>query len=216
MSTEEYRVNEQIRGVQRVRLIVTGADGANENVGLVTFREAMTIAQERGLDLVEVAPNADPPVCRVMDYSKFLYEQSKKQREARKAQKVIEVKEIRLQMKTNDYHLGFKLRDARRWLGEGMKVKVKLVFHGREITYADIARNQMNEIVKELSDVAIVEQYPTMEGRAMFMLFAPNANAEKAEKAERAEKVAKKSAEAAGAKQPAMPPTEGDSKPPKA
>jgi len=202
--------------VQRVRLIVTGADGANENVGLVTFREAMTIAQERGLDLVEVAPNADPPVCRVMDYSKFLYEQSKKQREARKAQKVIEVKEIRLQMKTNDYHLGFKLRDARRWLGEGMKVKVKLVFHGREITYADIARNQMNEIVKELSDVAIVEQYPTMEGRAMFMLFAPNANAEKAEKAERAEKVAKKSAEAAGAKQPAMPPTEGDSKPPKA
>ncbi len=202
--------------MQRVRLIVTGADGANENVGLVTFREAMTIAQERGLDLVEVAPNADPPVCRVMDYSKFLYEQSKKQREARKAQKVIEVKEIRLQMKTNDYHLGFKLRDARRWLGEGMKVKVKLVFHGREITYADIARNQMNEIVKELSDVAIVEQYPTMEGRAMFMLFAPNANAEKAEKAERAEKVAKKSAEAAGAKQPAMPPTEGDSKPPKA
>lgn len=105
ISSEEYRVNEQIRGVSRVRLVVQGESGKSENLGVKTFREALEIARERGLDLVEVAPNEDPPVCRVMDYSKFLYERSKKEREARKAQKTIEVKEIQLQLKINEFHL---------------------------------------------------------------------------------------------------------------
>lgn len=173
ISSEEYRVNEQIRGVSRVRLVVQGESGKSENLGVKTFREALEIARERGLDLVEVAPNEDPPVCRVMDYSKFLYERSKKEREARKAQKTIEVKEIQLQLKINEFHLGFKIKDARRWLSEGMKVRVRVKFIGREITYPELGRKMMDTVVEALQDVAQVEQPPTMEGRAMLMVLAP-------------------------------------------
>lgn len=148
-------------------------NGQSENIGVVSFREAVSIAQERGLDLVEVAPNAEPPVVRVMDYSKFLYERSKKEREARKAQKTIEVKEIQVQLKTNDYHLGFKVKDARRWLEEGMKVKVRLKFHGREITYPELARKIMDDIYQDLQDVAAIEQPATMDGKSMLMVLAP-------------------------------------------
>lgn len=159
--------------------MVQGEGGKSENVGVKTFREAMEIAQERGLDLVEVAPNEDPPVCRVMDYSKFLYERSKKEREARKAQKTIEVKEIQLQLKTNEYHLGFKVKDARRWLSEGMKVKVRVKFIGREITYPELGRKMMDTVIESLQDVAQIEQPPSMEGRAMLMVLAPLTTKEK-------------------------------------
>jgi len=179
ISAGEYRVNEQIRGISQVRLVAQGDNGATDNVGIVSLREAMNIAAERGLDLVEVAPNADPPVCRVMDFSKFLYERSKKEREARKAQKTIEVKEIQLQLKTTDYHLNFKINNARKWLGEGMKVKVRIQFHGREIDYRDIARTQMDGIIDKLQDIAIVEQPPKMDGKAMLMTLAPASNAPK-------------------------------------
>jgi translation initiation factor IF-3 len=108
-----------------------------------------------------------------MDYGKFLYEQTKKEREAKKAQKQIEVKEIRLRPKTDDHHVGFKVRDARRWLEQGMKVKVRVRFRGREITYPDIARQELQEVAQELSDVAVVEQLPDMEGRTMLMVLAP-------------------------------------------
>jgi translation initiation factor IF-3 len=154
-------------------VIVQTSPKDSENLGVITLREALNIAADRGLDLVEVSPNADPPVCRIMDYSKFLYERSKKEREARKSQKTIEVKEIQLQLKTNDYHLGFKVRDARRWLGDGMKVKVRIKMFGREIDYRDLAREQMDEIIKELSDVAVVEQGPVMDGKSMLMTLAP-------------------------------------------
>ena len=133
----------------------------------------MAVANERGLDLVEVSPNADPPVCRVMDFSKFLYERSKREREARKSQKTIEVKEIRIRPKTNIHHLSFKLRDARRWLGDGMKVKVRVRFRGREITHSELAREQLQEVAQLLSDVAVVEQMPNMDGRTMLMVLAP-------------------------------------------
>jgi len=139
----------------------------------VSLSEALAIARERELDLVEVSPAADPPVARVMDYGKFLYQQAKRDREARKAQKQIEVKEIRLRPKTTDHHKGFKTRDARRWLEEGMKVKVRIRFRGREITYPEIAREQLVEIAEELSDIAIVEQTPNLEGRTMLMILAP-------------------------------------------
>lgn len=148
-----------------------GADG--EHVGLVPIQEALRAARERELDLVEVSPTAEPPVCRIMDYGKFLYEQAKKEREAKKAQKQIEVKEIRLRPKTDDHHVGFKVRDARRWLVEGMKVKVRVRFRGREITYPEIARDSLLEVAQELSDVAVVEQEPNMEGRTMLMVLAP-------------------------------------------
>jgi len=108
-----------------------------------------------------------------MDYGKFLYQQAKRERESRKAQKQVEVKEIRLRPKTTEHHKSFKMRDARRWLEEGMKVKVRIRFRGREITYPEIAREQLAEIVEELSDVAVVEQKPNMEGRTMLMILAP-------------------------------------------
>jgi translation initiation factor IF-3 len=132
------------------------------------------MAQEAELDLVEVAPNADPPVCRVMNFGKFLYERTKKEREARKAQVKIEVKEIRLRPKTNEHHRGFKVRDARRWLEDGMKVKVRIRFRGREITYPEIALNDLKAIAEDLADVAIVEQIPSLEGQSMLMILAPS------------------------------------------
>jgi len=179
ISAGDYRINEQIRGVSEVRLVAQGPNGENENLGVVSLREALNIAAERNMDLVEVSPQADPPVCRVMDFSKFLYDRSKKEREARKSQKTIEVKEIRLRPKTNDHHLSFKVRDARKWLGDGMKVKVRIRFRGREIDYPQIAREQLNEIIQELQDVAVVEQNPTMDGRTMLMVLAPASEKEK-------------------------------------
>ena len=113
-------------------------------------------------------------MCRILDYGKFLYERSKKEKEARKAQKVIEVKEIQLRPKTTDHHAGFKVRDARRWLEAGMKVKVRIKFRGREITYPQIARQDLMDIAKELADVAVVEQMPDLEGRTMLMVLGPN------------------------------------------
>lgn len=168
ISTSNFRVNEEIK-VKEVRLI--GAEG--ENVGLVPIQKALEMAHEAELDLVEVAPGANPPVCRIMNYGKFLYERTKKEREARKAQTKIEIKEIRLRPKTNEHHRGFKTRDARRWLEEGMKVKVTIRFRGREITYPEIALEDLREIAEELADVASVEQKPNLEDRNMSMLLSP-------------------------------------------
>ena len=148
-----------------------GPDGVN--VGVVSLEKANEIANNADLDLVEVAPNADPPVCRVMDFGKFLYERTKKEREARKAQTKIEIKEIRLRPKTNEHHRGFKTRDARRWLENGMKVKVTIRFRGREISYPEIALEDLKEIAAELEDVGTVEQMPNMEGRVMTMMLGP-------------------------------------------
>jgi len=145
-----------------------------ENVGIVTIEEANRIARDAELDLVEVAPNSEPPVCRVMDFGKFIYERAKKEREARKAQTKIEVKEIRLRPKTNEHHRFLKVRDARRWLEAGMKVKVRIRFRGREITYPEIALEDLRLVAEELSDLAIVEQAPALEGRTMLMVLAPS------------------------------------------
>lgn len=161
-------MNNAIRA-REVRLITE----TGENIGVVSTREALQRAEEAGLDLVEVAPNADPPVCRIMDYGKFQYEQAKKERLARKQQKTVEIKEIRLRPKTTDHHLSFKIRDARRWLEDGMKVRVRIRFRGREITYPEIAREQLDQIADDLKDIAVVEQQPGMEGRTMLMVLAP-------------------------------------------
>jgi len=152
-----------------VRLI--GANG--DNVGVVATRDALRMAREAELDLVEVAPNSAPPVCRIMDFGKFLYEREKKEREARRAQTKIEVKEIRLRPKTTGHHRDFKVDDARRWLEHNMKVRVTIRFRGREITYPEIALEDLKEIAQSLSDVGTVEQAPNIEGRAMSMLLAP-------------------------------------------
>ena len=169
ISTTEFRVNELIR-VKEVRLI--GPEG--ENLGVVAIKDALKIAEDAELDLVEVAPNSEPPVCRVMDFGKFLYERTKKEREARKAQVKVEIKEIRLRPKTNEHHRSFKTKDARRWLEDGMKVKVTIRFRGREITYPELALEDLKEIAQELEDIAAVEQMPNMEGRVMTMMLAPS------------------------------------------
>jgi len=140
---------------------------------VVSVKEALDIARDAELDLVEVAPNSDPPVCRVLNYGKFLYEKSKKDREARKAQTKVEIKEIRLRPKTSEHHRGFKVRNARRWLTEGKKVRVRIRFRGREITYPEIALEDLKQIAEELSDVGTIEMMPDMEGRTMLMVLAP-------------------------------------------
>ena len=140
---------------------------------MVNTREALRMAREADLDLVEVAPNSSPPVCRIMDFGKFLYEREKKDREARKAQTKVEIKEIRLRPKTTDHHRDFKVDDARRWLEHNMKVRVTIRFRGREITYPEIALEDLREIAQELSDVGTVEQAPAIEGRAMSMMLVP-------------------------------------------
>lgn len=143
-------------------------------LGVKPTREALVMARERGLDLVEVSPNADPPVCRMMDYGKFLYEKSKRERKARKAQKTVEVKEIRLRPKTGEHDVEFKVRDAERFLKQGHKVKVRVRFRGREITYPEIARELLVAFSERLSEVSVVESRPRMEGRSMLMILSPN------------------------------------------
>ena len=168
-SKDDYRINKQIRAT-KVRLI----NENGENVGVVDLRVGLDQAEAAGLDLVEVAPNAEPPVARIMNFGKFLYEKEKKEREARKAQTKIEIKEIQLRPKTTDHHKGFKVRDARRWLENGMKVRVTIRFRGREITYPEIALEELREIAEQLADVSEVEQAPRLEGRSMFMMLAPD------------------------------------------
>ena len=163
-----------------VRLI--GPDGGN--VGVVPIKEALKIAREAELDLVEVSPGANPPVCRVMDFGKFIYEKAKKEREARKSQTKIEVKEIRLRPKTNEAHRGFKVDDARRWLLQGHKVRVTVKFRGREMDYPEIALEDLREIAQSLSDVGVVEQSPMFEGRTMLVVMAPAKAKPKKEKGE--------------------------------
>ena len=192
ISINEFRVNEAIR-VPEVRLI--GPDGGN--VGVVSIKQALQIARDADMDLVEVSPNAAPPVCRVMDFGKFIYERAKKDREARKAQTKVEVKEIRLRPKTNEAHRGFKVEDARRWLLQGHKVRVTIKFRGREMDYPEIALEDLKEIAQSLSDVAVIEQAPMMEGRTMLVVLTPGKPAgKKKEKAADPVEPAEVSAEA--------------------
>jgi translation initiation factor IF-3 len=130
---------------------------------------------------VEVSPNAAPPVCRVLDFGKFLYERTKKDREAKKAQTKIEIKEIRLRPKTNEHHRGFKVDDARRWLNQGHKVRVTVKFRGREMDYPEIALEDLKEIAQSLADVSVIEQAPMMEGRTMLVVLGPAKAKKKAE-----------------------------------
>jgi translation initiation factor IF-3 len=154
----------------------------------------LQIARDAELDLVEVSPTATPPVCRVTDFGKFIYERTKKEREARKAQTKIEVKEIRLRPKTNEAHRGFKVEDARRWLNQGHKVRVTIKFRGREMDYPEIAIEDLKEIAASLADISAIEQAPMMEGRTMLVVLAPGKPSVK--KKDKAESPAEIAAEA--------------------
>ena len=142
-------------------------------------RQALQIARDADMDLVEVSPTAEPPVCRVLDFGKFLYEREKKDREAKRAQTKIEVKEIRLRPKTNMAHRDFKVDDARRWLTQGHKVRVTVRFRGREMDYPEIALEDLKEIAQSLSDISVIEQPPMMEGRTMLVVLGPSKTAKK-------------------------------------
>ncbi len=135
--------------------------------------EALRLAQDRNLDLVEVAPNAQPPVCRIIDFGKFNYERTKKEREAKKGQKAIEIKELRIRPKTNWYHTGFKLKRVREFLAEGSKIRVRVLFRAREITHIAIGREILEKVAAELADAASVEQAPVMDGKSIVMLLSP-------------------------------------------
>jgi translation initiation factor IF-3 len=174
-----------------VRLI----DENGTQVGIVSVREAIMLAEERGYDLVEVAPNAVPPVCRLLDYGKFRYEQSKKEREARKNQKQADLKQLRLMPKIDDHDLAVKAKTARRFLLAGNKVKFNVRFRGREMAHPDIGRKMLEDIAEQLRDVAVVEQRPLMEGRVLSLLLAPNPKVLKA--AQDAQKAKARDAQAA-------------------
>jgi len=142
-------------------------------LGIVSIGEARERAEEAGLDLVEVAPNAEPPVCRVMDYGKYKYQLSKKAHDAKKKQSVVSVKEVKVSPKTQEHDLSFKIRHMRRFLENGDKVKVTMVFRGREITHTEIGREVLDKIVAEIEEFGTVEVSPKLEGRHMVMIIAP-------------------------------------------
>ena len=172
ISSTDHRINRQIRA-REVRLIVEDDDGKSNNIGIVPIGRAIEMAEERNLDLVEVSPNADPPVCKIMDFGKFQYEKQRRERKARKQQKNVEIKEFQLGPKTDEHHLGIKVRRARSWIESGMKVRVRVKFKGREITHPDIGRERLDMIASEMADIAQIEQRPNLEGRNMIMILAP-------------------------------------------
>lgn len=161
-------INDEIRA-KEVRLI--GADG--EQLGIKSFREAMQLATDASLDLVNVAPTAKPPVCRIMDYGKYRYEMQKKEKEARKNQKIVELKEIRLSATIDEHDFQTKLRNAVKFLNEGDKVKCSVRFRGREITHADIGQKVLERMAAEVESISVMERRPKLEGRSMIMILSP-------------------------------------------
>lgn len=165
---EEYRINDHIEAPE-VRLV--DADG--EMAGVVALPQALEKAMEAGLDLVEVSPNASPPVCKILDYGKFKYEAQKKANAARKKQRVIEVKEIKMRPNIDDNDYNTKMRKVHAFLEEGDKVKVTMRFRGRELAHQEIAMRVLNRVRSEVGETAKIEQFPRMEGRQMIMIMAP-------------------------------------------
>ncbi|WP_171011356.1 translation initiation factor IF-3 [Haloimpatiens lingqiaonensis] len=165
---KSHLVNEDIRA-KEIRVI--GDDGSQ--LGIISSREALAIAEEKELDLVMIAPNANPPVCRIMDYGKFIYEQSKKEKEAKKKQNIINIKEVRLSPTIEEHDLEVKAKNARKFLEAGNKVKVTIRFRGREADYSHIGRKIVDSFYQLLEDVCIKEKEAKLEGRNMIMVLAP-------------------------------------------
>ncbi|WP_413782801.1 translation initiation factor IF-3 [Thalassovita sp.] len=162
------RINDRIRATE-IRLI--GADG--ENVGVVSPQQALDLAEKAGLDLVEISPNATPPVCKIMDFGKFKYEQQKRESEARKKQKIIEVKEIKFRPNTDTHDYEVKMRSVIKFLENGDKVKVTLRFRGREMAHQNLGRELLERVAEDVKEIGKVEHMPKMEGRQMIMMIGP-------------------------------------------
>lgn len=179
---------------------MVGAQG--EQLGVLSIEQALERAGAEGLDLVEVNPMAKPPVCKIMDYGRFKYEEKKKTNEAKKKQVVVKVKEVKLRPKTEEHDYDFKIRNVRTFIEEGNKAKITIMFRGREITHRELGTAVLDDVVQDLKDVAIVESTPRMEGRQMFMILSPNAKvAQKARDAHRQALQEQEKAKAARAKQ---------------
>ena len=148
-------------------------DPDGQQVGIVSKAQALHTAAEHGLDLVEISPNADPPVCKIMDYGRYKYEQTKKKQEAKKKQSTFQLKEIKVRPKTGEHDLQVKIGHIKKFINKKDKVKVTVLFRGREITLSDIGRDLLKMIAEETEDIAVVEQYPKFEGRTMIMVLAP-------------------------------------------
>jgi translation initiation factor IF-3 len=168
----EPRVNWQIR-VRKIRVI----DENGKQLGIMTPQEGLKIAQEKGLDLVEVAPNASPPVCKIMDYGKYMYERKKRAREAKKHQRTTELKEIRFKYDIAEHDYQFKLRHAEKFLRSGKRVKISVIFRGREVVHSDLGRKMLERFASDLAHVGNIEQRPRMDGRMMSILLVPNPEA---------------------------------------
>ncbi len=191
---QKARINWRIR-VPQVRLI----DEEGGQVGIIPTQQALQMAEERGLDLVEVAPNADPPVCRLMDYGKYRYDQAKKEREARKNQKVVELKELRFKSPNIDQHdIEVRTDQARRFLGEGDKVKFTVRLRGRQLAHPEVGLRMLEDVAETLRDAGVVEQRPMFEGRQQTMILAPAP----AKSSKRSDRAAPTSAPAQPAEQP--------------
>ena len=162
------RINEEIRA-REVRVIT--ADG--EQLGIMSGRAAQQLAVERHLDLVEIAPTAKPPVCKIMDYGKFRYEQQKREKEARKKQKTFDIKEVKLRPGIEDHDFNVKYKNAVRFLEDGDKVKVTVMFRGRELSHPELGEVLLNKMAEQLKEIAIVERVPKLEGKNMIMIVAP-------------------------------------------
>jgi translation initiation factor IF-3 len=165
---KEVGINWDIKAPE-VRVI----DSDGKQVGILSLKSAMKIAEEKGLDLVEVAPNSQPPVCRIMNYGKYKYQQSKRVQEARKHQTVILVKEVKVRPRTEDHDFQFKLRHVKRFLEEGNKVKISMLFRGREIAHPEFGKEMLNRFIEGVKDLMVIEQAPRLEGRNMVMILAP-------------------------------------------
>jgi len=165
----ETNINRAIRA-REVRVV----DDEGTQLGVLSLHDALAAAEERGLDLVEVSPNAVPPVCRIMDYGKYKYQQSKRAAEAKKKTAKVELKEVKMRPKTEEHDFQVKVKNARRFLEEGNKVKVTVMFRGREVTHPEFGRRLMERIVEEIKDIGQAESSPSMAGRFMTMVVAPH------------------------------------------
>jgi len=168
---KELQINGQIRDEQ-VRLI----DSEGNQMGIVSLKEAFAIAEERELDLVKISPNTTPPVCKIMDYGKYRYDQIKKEKEARKNQKIVELKEVRLSMTIDDGDINTKARSAAKFIADGDKVKVSLRMRGRQMAYSKNAVEVVKRFAEMLKDVAVIEKQPLVEGKNVIMILAPISN----------------------------------------
>lgn len=166
--SDNTRINSEIRA-REVRVI----DKDGEQLGILPIRDALALAEEKELDLVEVAPNANPPVCRLMNYGKYLYEKQKRERESRKAHKQVEVKEVQMGPKTDEHDIQVIMNRIRKFAKDGAKIRVRVKFKGREIYHPEVAQEMLQRIATDVADAATVESFPAFDGRSMIMILTP-------------------------------------------